>query len=159
MPLLAGELEPGITVLGAEGKAGEVAERGRRAALQPLSGALTPDDHLFTFRESSSLLYYPLWLVRYETSGRSCHIVVDGRDGTVNAGRAPADRSGQIAVQAGRLGVLALAAAVLVYLAVTRVSGRGASVAAAVIVSALAVYLGRQFRAEKEVEYHEPFSG
>jgi hypothetical protein len=146
-------------VLEAEGTADGVAEKGRRAALQPLSGALTPDYHLFVFRESSSLLYYPLWLVRYQTRGRTCHIVVNGRDGTVNAGRAPADQGGQIAALAGRLGVLALAVAVLVYFAVTRASGRGALVAVAVIVSVVAVFLGRRFRAEKEVEYHEPFSG
>jgi DNA-directed RNA polymerase subunit RPC12/RpoP len=159
VPVLAGELEPEARVLEAEGTAEEVAEKGRRAALQPLSGALSPDSHLFAFRETSALLYYPLWLVRYQTRSRFCHVVVNGRDGTVNAGRAPADQSSQIAALAGRLGVLALAVAVLVYLAVTRASGRGALVAAAVIVSVVAVFLGRRFRAEKEVEYYEPLSG
>lgn len=159
VPLFAGELEPDVTALEAEGTAGEVAEKGRRAALQPLSGALVPDGHLFAFRESSALLYYPLWLVRYQARSRFCHVVVDGRDGTVNAGRAPAAQGRQIAALAGRLGVLALAVAVLAYFAATRTAGRGALVTAAVIVSGVAVFLGRRFRAEKEVEYHEPFSG
>jgi DNA-directed RNA polymerase subunit RPC12/RpoP len=159
VPVLAGELEPDARVLEAEGTAEEVAEKGRRAALQPLSGALSPDGHLFAFRETSALLYYPLWLVRYQTRSRFCHVVVNGRDGTVNAGRAPAAQGSQIAALAGRLGALALAVIVLVYFAVTQASGRASLVAAAVVVSAVAVFLGRRFRAEKEVEYHEPFSG
>jgi DNA-directed RNA polymerase subunit RPC12/RpoP len=159
VPLLAGELEPGATVLEAEGTAAEVAEKGRRAALQPLSGALVSDSHVFAFRETSTLLYYPLWLVRYQTGSRSCRIVVNGREGTVNAGTAPAAQGDQIIALAGQLGALVLAAALLIYFAVTSESGRAAFVTAAVIVSVVAVFLGRRFRAEKEVEYHEPFSG
>ncbi|NLO27736.1 MAG: hypothetical protein GX113_06100 [Actinobacteria bacterium] len=158
-PLLAGELEPSATVLTAQGSAVEVAARGRRAALLPLSGAVTPDSHLFTFRESTALLYYPLWLVRFQVGNRHCRVVVNGRDGTVNSGVAPASNRRRVALLATQA-VLALVVCVtLAWLAATRDSGRETMVALAVIVLAAAALAIWRFRMVGEVEYHEPFSG
>lgn len=159
LPLLAGELDPSATVLEAEGNGSEVAELGRRSALQPLSGAVSPDSHLFTFRERTSLLYYPLWLVRYQTGDRSCRIVVDGRDGTVNSANAPADNRRRLAHLTAQVAVSVIVVALLVWLAVTREGARATMVAAAVIVSVIATLLTSRFRMVGEVEYHEPFSG
>jgi peptidoglycan/LPS O-acetylase OafA/YrhL len=142
-----------------EGAASEVAEKGRIAAAQPLSGAQISNTHVVVFRETMALLYYPLWLLRYQQGARHCRVVVDGRNGSINAGIAPADTRKQVATLAAQVGALAIAAAVLLFFGVTRESGRASLLAAAVIVSVAAVLLGCRFRAEKEVEYHEPFSG
>ncbi|OFW61174.1 MAG: hypothetical protein A2133_10695 [Actinobacteria bacterium RBG_16_64_13] len=158
VPLLAGEMDPAAIVLEAEGTAEEVAETGRKVALQPVSGAMSPDSHLFAFRESTSLLFYPLWLVRFQQGNRLCRVVVNGRDGGVNSAIAPADNTRRMALLGGQLALLALAIAVLVWLAVTWESGRVSMAAAAVIVSAGAVLLAWRYRAVSEVEYHEPFS-
>ncbi len=96
LPLLAGELDASALVLEAEGTAAEMIEKGRRAVLQPLSGALSPDVHLFALRESTTLLFYPLWLLRYRDGNRSYRMVVNGRDGTVNSATAPADITEQV---------------------------------------------------------------
>jgi hypothetical protein len=159
VPLLAGELEPAATVLETEGSAAEVAEKGKRVALQPLSGAVTPDSHLFAFRESMALLYYPLWLVRFQQGRNSCRLVVNGRDGTINAGIAPAAQGRQRFVLAAQVLALAVIVALRIYYAVARDAGRTSMVAAAVIVSVIAIVVVWRFRAAKEVEYHEPFSG
>ncbi|MBN1321192.1 MAG: hypothetical protein JXA87_10170 [Thermoleophilia bacterium] len=159
VPLLAGELEPFATVLEAQGSAAEVADKGRRAALLPLSGAVAPDSHLFTFRESTALLYYPLWLVHFRAGDRACRVVVNGRDGTVNAGVAPASNQRRVALLATQAVLAAMACAILVWLAATRDSGRATMVALAVIVFVAAALSIWRFRMVGEVEYHEPFSG
>lgn len=159
VPLLAGELDAAATVLDAEGSATEVAERGRRAALQPLAGAYVPDAHLFAFRESMALLYYPLWVVEYQQGGRRCRVIVNGRDGNINAAFAPASQRHQVLAFAAGLVPLAAAVALTVFLAITMTSLRAPMIVAAVILSCVAAVLARRFRAEKEVEYHEPFSG
>ena len=159
VPLLAGELDPAAIVLKAGGAVSEVVIGGRSAASQPLSGALRPEIHMFLFRETAALLFYPLWSLRYRQGDRYCRVVVDGRDGTVNSGTAPADQRKQVAGLVAEMGALMVAAAVLVYFGVTLQQLRTPLVAAAVIVSMAAVVLGFRFRAEKEVEYHEPFSG
>ncbi|MBN1628737.1 MAG: hypothetical protein JW990_03140, partial [Thermoleophilia bacterium] len=96
LPLLAGELDSDANVLAEGGTGKEVAERGRRAALQPSAGAMSPDSHLFAFRESTALLYYPLWTVDFRSRRGPCRVVVNGRDGTVNSGVAPADNTRRI---------------------------------------------------------------
>ena len=159
VPLLAGELEPSATVLTAQGSASDVADRGRRAAVLPLSGAVAPDSHLFTFRESMALLYYPLWLVRFQAGDRTCRVVVNGRDGTVNSGVAPASNQRRVALLAAQAVLAAVVCAVLVWLATTRDSGRATMVALAVIVFVAAALAIWRFRMVGEVEYHEPFSG
>jgi hypothetical protein len=158
LPLLAGEVDPAATVLEPQGTPAEAAENGRRAALQPLSGAVFPDSHLFAFRESTTLLYYPLWLVRFQQGDRLCRLVVDGRDGTVNSAVAPADNRRSVALLVAQVAALAVAVAILVWLAWVWEAGRVSMVAAAVIVSLAAILLVRRFRTVGEVEYHEPFS-
>jgi DNA-directed RNA polymerase subunit RPC12/RpoP len=162
VPLLAGELDASSTVLDARGSPSEVAERGRRAAVQPLSGAISPDTHLFTFRESVSLLYHPLWLVRYQDGGRPCRVVVNGRDGSVISGTAPADITVPIAFLTAETVFMAIVAALLVWLAIRWESGRSSILAAAVIVFLADIWsmwrFRKRFREGKEVEYHEPFS-
>jgi DNA-directed RNA polymerase subunit RPC12/RpoP len=159
LPLLAGELDPGATVLQAGEDGMAVAERGRRSVLQPLSGAVSPDSHLFTFRERVSLLYYPLWVARYRAGHRSCKIVVDGRDGTVNSAVAPADDRRQLIALAAQILAAVIVVGLLVWLAVTWEGARMPVAAAAVIVSVGAALSLMRFRLVEEVEYHEPFSG
>ena len=44
---------------------------------------------LETLRERLSVVYYPLWVVRYRFQDRSFHILVDGEDGSLAYGKAP----------------------------------------------------------------------
>lgn len=158
LPLLAGELDPAATVLTAQGTGQQVAEKGRRAALLPLAGASRPDVHLFTFRESTALLYYPIWVVRFRARQGPCHVVINGRYGSVNSAVAPADNTKRIAVLAAQAVLMAAVAAILVWFAVIRETGRASLVAAAVIVSVIAILTVWRFRTVGEVEYREPFS-
>jgi hypothetical protein len=146
-------------VLEAKGDVSETVEMGRAAARLPLTGASDPQLRVFLFREAAALLYYPLWLLRYRQGVAYGRVVVNGRDGTVNSATAPADLRGKTAALVAKISVLVILAAVLVYLGVEFKSGRGPLVAAAVILSVVAVALGLRFRPEKEVEYHDPYSG
>jgi DNA-directed RNA polymerase subunit RPC12/RpoP len=159
VPALAGEIEPTATVLEAQGSGAEVAEAGRRAAMQPLSGAIDPDSHLFVFRESTTLIYYPLWVLRFEKGAGLCRIAVNARDGNVNSGKAPASGSRQVSLLGLQLTGMVAVVAVLAWLA-SRFGGqaRVSLAAAAVIVSILTVLMVWRFRVAGEVEYHEPFS-
>ncbi len=158
VPLLAGEIEASALVLDAEGDPAEVMEGGRSAARMPLTGALNPDVHLSLFREAVALLYYPLWLLRFRQGEKYCRVIVDGRDGSVNSGHAPADQRRRIVVLTVKLVALAITAVLLAYFGSTFEPGRVPLGIAAVIVSAVAVVSGVRFRPEKEVEYHDPFS-
>jgi hypothetical protein len=159
IPLLAGELDASALVLEVKGEASEVVERGRAAAQKPLTGALNPELHLFLFREAAALLYYPLWLLRFRHGDAYCRVVVDGRDGSVNSGRAPADQRKRMAVHLAKLGALAIAVVLLSYFGATFKPARGPLLVVAVILSLTAVLLGMRFRPEKEVEYEDSFSG
>jgi DNA-directed RNA polymerase subunit RPC12/RpoP len=159
VPLLAGEIEASALVLEVKGEVSEVIERGRAAAQMPITGSLHPDLHLFLFREAAALLYYPLWLLRFRHGNVYCRVVVDGRDGSVNSGRAPADQGRGLAVLLAKLVALAAAVVVLAYFGATFKPVRVPLVAVAVILSVAAVVLGIRFRPEKEVEYHDSFSG
>ena len=90
LPLLAGELDPSAEILDPDDRAVSVAEKGRKAVLQPVVGAESPDSHLFALRESTTLLFYPLWLLGYRDGNGLYTIAVNGRDGTVNSATAPA---------------------------------------------------------------------
>jgi ribosomal protein L37AE/L43A len=158
LPLLAGELDASALILEAEGTAAEMIEKGRRAVLQPLSGALSPDVHLFALRESTTLLFYPLWLLRYQDGNRSYRMVVNGRDGTVNSATAPADIGEQVVRLIVTVASMVVAVAFLVWLGIERGAVRAPTLVAAVIVSVVALLMVWRFRAQREVEYHEPFS-
>jgi DNA-directed RNA polymerase subunit RPC12/RpoP len=159
VPLLAGEVDAAALVLDEEGDATAVVERGRNAARLPITGAIDPQLHLFLFRERAAVLYYPLWLLRYRQGDVYCRVIVDGRDGTVNSAIAPADQRKSVAALVAKISALAIAAAVFVYFAVTVEPGRTPLAAVAVVALLAAVFLGIRFRPEKEVEYHDTFSG
>ncbi len=158
LPLLAGELDPSVTVLEAQGSADEVAAAGRKAALLPVSGASSPDSHMFALRESTALLYYPLWLLRYQVGNRFYRIVVNGRNGSVNSAEAPASNAGRVTRLVAQVVVLVAIAALLLWLGSSRGAAQVSTMVGAVIVSVLAIFLVWRFRLQREVEYHEPFS-
>ena len=158
LPLLAGETEPGATVLEAQGDGHEVAEAGRRAALNPVSGNFASDIHLFCLRESTALLYYPMWILRYERGNRVAHVVVNARDGSINSAVAPASIRRAKLQLAGQAVVMAVMVAIFAWLAVTWRQGRNSMVALAVIVSIAVIYMIWRFRPVREVQYREPFS-
>jgi DNA-directed RNA polymerase subunit RPC12/RpoP len=158
LPLLAGELDPSSAVLEARGSAAEAAAAGRKAALLPVSGASSPDSHMFALRESTALLYYPLWLLRYQVGNRFYRIVVNGRNGSVNSGQAPASNAGRVTLLAAEVVVLAAVAALLLWLGLSGETAQVSTTAGAVIVSVVAILLVWRFRLQREVEYHEPFS-
>ncbi len=158
LPLLAGEVDPAATVLEAEGSPADVAEEGRMLAVMPTTGAAPSDSHLFAFRESITLLYYPLWLVRYGEGARLCRVVVNGRDGSVNAATAPAANGRRIALLVGQVVLMAIVVVVLLWLGLKQGSQRNSLLALAVIVFVAAAFSIWRFRKAGEVEYHEPFS-
>jgi hypothetical protein len=158
LPLLAGEFDPAAIVLEPLGTAEDIAESGRRAALQPVSNATSPDSHAFLLREGVSLLFFPLWVLHYQVGGRAFRVVVDGRSGAINSATAPADETAPKVLAGLRSGGLAVVAVVLALLSVVFSEARTSLLAAAVIVSAAAVFYVLRFRVRGEVEYHEPFS-
>jgi DNA-directed RNA polymerase subunit RPC12/RpoP len=158
VPMLAGEIESTAGVLETQVDGREVAEAGRRVALLPVSGSFATDTHLFCLRESTALLYYPMWLLRYERGNRTARIVINGRDGSINAGVAPASTRPQVVLLAARVAGLAALAVVSAWLAVAWREGRNSMLALAVIVSVAAILMVWRFRPVREVEYREPFS-
>jgi DNA-directed RNA polymerase subunit RPC12/RpoP len=158
LPLIAGEIDPSSTVIEPQGTATEISEQGRRTALQPTAGAADPETRMLVLRESTALLYYPLWLVDYRVGERSHRIVVDGRDASINSATAPAgDRwsAGHLGVRIAALMALAVFAA---WLASVWDGGRVPSALAAVIVVMAAIVLALRSPGGGKVEYHEPFS-
>lgn len=158
VPLVAGELDASALVLEAKGEPSEVVERGRAAVRLPLTGAVNPDLHLFLFRESTALLYYPLWLLRFRKGGSYCRVIVDGRHGTVNSGWAPADQTKPLVILVAQIAALVIGAAVLVYLGIDFGPARTPFLAGAVLLSVVAATLGFRYRPAKEVEYHDSLS-
>jgi hypothetical protein len=158
LPLLAGEIEPWATVLEATGSPDLVAEAGRRASMTPVSGAESPDSHVFSLRESTALLYYPLWLLRYEDGNRSYRIVINGRTGNVNSAEAPASSHGQLVLLAVQVTALVALIVVLLWLGSLGGVARAPTIVGSVIVSVVTILLVWRFRLQREVEYHEPFS-
>jgi hypothetical protein len=159
VPLVAGELDSSVLVLEpTKSDPSEVEECGRAAARSPLTGSIRPELHLFLFREATALLYYPLWLLRFRQGDDFCRVVVDGRDGTVNSGRAPADQTRPLLVLIAELAGVLAAAVPFFYFGVTHGSGRASLLAVAVVLSVVAVVLGVRFRPRKEVEYRDSFS-
>ncbi len=146
LPLLAGEIDPSATVLEAEGGPDEVAAAGRRAALAPVSGAESPDSHVFTLRESTALLYYPLWLLRYEDGNRSYRIVINGRNGNVNSAEAPAANRARVALLVVQVAVLVALVGLLLWLGSSGEPARVPTTVGAVIVSVAAIVLVWRFR-------------
>jgi DNA-directed RNA polymerase subunit RPC12/RpoP len=158
LPLVAGEVDPASTVMEPGGSAAEIAARGRRLALQPDSGAADPQSRMLLLRESLTLLYYPLWLVDYQTAGCSYRIVVNAHDGSINSAAAPA-ADGRLTPSLGlRMAALAAAAVFALWLGSVIDGARVPTVFAAVIVCVAAILLVLRSPGGGKVEYHEPFS-
>ena len=158
LPLLSGELEEGASLLEAAGTAAEIAESGRRSVLTPLDGDMGSGTRLFPLRERVTLLYYPLWLLRYRCGNRLYEMTVDGRSGTIFSARAPAANTKRLSATVAQMAILAAVVAVFLHLRVAWDIGRSTTVVVAVIVSLVVVMTAWQFRLQGEVEYHEPYS-
>ncbi len=158
LPLVAGEVDPSSTVLEPEGSAAQIAEQGRKAALLPASGAADPNTWMIVLREAVTLLYYPLWLVDYQSGGQPYRIVVDAHDGDVNSATAPAGNSRLAPALWGRVAALVAVAIVAAVLAAAWSAVRIPAVLLAVIVCAAAVLQVLRSPSGGKVEYHEPFS-
>ena len=46
-------------------------------------------EHLDLVREAIDIIYYPLWVVRYNFENRTYQVIIDGEDGSVCYGKAP----------------------------------------------------------------------
>jgi len=158
LPLVAGEVDPSSTVMEPRGTPADIAERGRKLALQPASGAADPESRMLILRESLSLLYYPLWLVDYQAGGRPYRIVVDAHDGSVNSASAPA-REGRLTPSLGlRIAALVAVAVFALWLGSVVDAVRVPTVLVAVIVCIVAILVVLRSPGGGKVEYHEPFS-
>ena len=158
LPLVAGEVDPASTVMEPGGTAAEVAERGRRLAVLPASGAADPQTQMLVLRESVSLLYYPLWLVDYKVADRPYRVVVDANHGTVNSGTAPAANERLNPVLALRVAAMLAVAVFASWAASNWAAARVPLILLAVIVCIAAFLLVLRSPSGGKVEYHEPFS-
>jgi len=158
LPLVAGEVDPTSTVMEPRGTAADIAERGRKLALRPASGAVDPQSRMLILRESLALLYYPLWLVDYQAGGRPYRIVVDAHGGSVNSASAPA-REGRLTPSLGlRLAALVAIAVFALWLGSVVDAARVPTILVAVIVGVAVILLVLRSPGGGKVEYHEPFS-
>jgi hypothetical protein len=151
-------LEQGASLLEASGTAADIADVGRKHALAPLEGDITSGTRLFALRESVSLLYYPLWLLRYRDGSRLYEMTVDGRSGVIFSARAPAANRKRLVATVAQMAILAVLVAVVLQLHTSLGLSRLTAVIIAVIVSLVVVGTAEQFRLHSEVEYHEPYS-
>ena len=69
-------------------------------------------EHLETLRERLSVVYYPLWVVRYAFRERSYQVLIDAEDGSLAAGKAPGN-------DAYRAAMLVLTQAVALFVGTT----------------------------------------
>lgn len=158
LPYLVGELERGAAVLQTDGDLAAVRERARTSFLRPPTGTVARDTRLFLLKESASLLYYPLWTLRYRYRGRLYEMVVDARNGRIHAARAPADNRRRIALFLVSYAALAVALAVAVSARHTWRNMAEPALYFMLVVFVLAAGAFTRFRLIREVEYHEPFS-
>lgn len=90
---------------------------------------------LETLRERFSLIYYPLWIIRYRFEGRSYQILIDAEDGSLVYGKAPGNDLYRALTM-----VLSQAAALFVATTIVRLIGAnlgGLAVMGAVVLGAL----------------------
>ena len=76
--------------------------------------------HLETLRDRLTIVYYPLWLVRYRFHSRTYQILIDGEDGSLAYGKAPGNDLYRALTIVG-------SQAVVLYFATTLVQLAGAS--------------------------------
>jgi len=99
--------------------------------------------HLETLRERLSVVYYPLWVVRYAFRERSYQVLIDAEDGRLAAGKAPGN-------DLHRALMLVLTQAVALFVGSTALQLVGANFGALVVIAVpmiLAISWGwRRFR-------------
>lgn len=75
---------------GSEIEIREAARAQMAASAEPSRGLNKVRFRFFeTLRERFSLIYYPLWIIRYRFEGRSYQILIDAEDGSLVYGKAP----------------------------------------------------------------------
>ena len=81
-----------------------------KSTAEPTSGLSRVRFRFFeTLRERLSVIYYPLWVVRYHFRQRSYQVLVDGEDGSLSYGKAPGnDLFRALALVATEAGVIYL---------------------------------------------------
>jgi hypothetical protein len=108
-------------------------------------------------RPNVSIVYYPLWVVRYVFKGRTYQVVVDGEDGSVCYGKAPGNNLYRAI--AGIFGT-ALGSYLITFFSIFGIVGDGDSLEAAAAVYLFALIFGiiiiawgyKKFRYGGEVE-------
>jgi hypothetical protein len=158
LPYASGELERGAAVFGANRDHAEVVARARKAFLRPPSGTGSRGARLFVLKETTTLLYYPLWSLRYRYRGRLYEMTLDGRNGVVHSARGPADNDRRLALLLAMYAALAIAVALSVASLSADEIARQASFYTLLVTGALTGGAYWRFRLVREVEYHEPFS-
>jgi hypothetical protein len=157
LPYLPGELDVDAAILEANDQHEEVLARAKETFSRPIAGVSTDDARLFLLRESMTLLYYPLWSLKYRYRGRLYEMFVDGRGGTVHSARGPADNRKRIALMIGSFALLAFLLAFGAWM------WQQHSLSDVFLYSAFLVAAGAggvfwRFGLLREVEYHEPFT-
>lgn len=115
-----------------------------QAALEQFRGSTSPAaglkkvrfQFLQTLREQLSIIYYPLWIVRYHYRDRGYQILVDAEDGTLAYGKAPGNDFFRAAIL-----VLAEAGAMFVATTTLQFAGQGFLAVAAVFGIGLSIVL------------------
>jgi hypothetical protein len=87
-----------------------------------------------TLRERFSLIYYPLWIIRYRFEGRSYQVLIDAEDGSLVYGKAPGNDLYRAAMM-----VLSQAAALFVATTLVRLVGMNFGGLAAISAAVLGV--------------------
>jgi hypothetical protein len=158
LPYLAGELEDGAALLEPDRDCQAVLARARDAFRRPPTGASVREARLSLLKESVSLLYYPLWMLRYRYRGRLYEVAVDGRNGLVHSARAPADNTRRLAVMVVSYVALALLLALAVEIRSSQPHLGEIAFYVGALVLALAGTVYWRFGLLREVEHHESFS-
>jgi uncharacterized membrane protein YeaQ/YmgE (transglycosylase-associated protein family) len=108
-------------------------------------------------RPNVSIVYYPLWVVRYIFQGRTYQVIVDGEDGTICYGKAPGNNLYRAVM--GIFGT-AVGSYLLTFFGIFAIVGDGDSLQAALVVYVISFIIGiiiimwgyKKFRYGGEVE-------
>jgi len=108
-------------------------------------------------RPNVTIVYYPLWIVRYIFQGRTYQVVVDGEDGTICYGKAPGNNLYRAVM--GIFGT-GLGAYLMTFFGIFQIVGGGDSLKAALVVYIIAFIIGlflmawgyKKFRYGGEIE-------
>ena len=139
----------------------EVTEEAKSQFVQEAVNSVNVDrvtfQHNDLVRPNTSIVYYPLWIVRYVFKGRTYQVVVDGEDGTICYGKAPGNNLYRAV--AGIFGT-ALGTYLLTFFGIFAIVGDGDSAKGALIAYVFAIIFGiilvawgyKKFRYGGEIE-------